>query len=86
MGSLDAVVLHTKNANTLNMSNTPTSKIEFQGYEIKPQYLRSDDSVRITINISQDQIENVQDILLRRLPNGMFKITIEPIIEELGRG
>ncbi len=57
-------------------------KIEFQGYNIQPQYLRSDRSVRITIDISQDQLENVQDILLKRLPDGIFEITIEPKVEE----
>jgi len=59
-----------------------TKKIVFKGYNIKPQFLRSDDSFRIQIDISQNEVENVQDIILRRLPEGIYKITIE--LEELG--
>lgn len=57
-------------------------KIEFKGYKIFYQPLRSDDSGRITIDISNDELENVQDILLKRLPDGMYRIEITPIIEE----
>ena len=56
--------------------------IKFKGYNVRPQYLRSDDSIRITIDISQDQIENVKDILLRKLPEGIYVIQIEPEVEE----
>ena len=52
--------------------------IKFTGYNIKPQYLRTDSSVRITIDISQDQLENVQDILLQRIPEGIYEIYISP--------
>lgn len=52
--------------------------IRFTGYNIKPQYLRTDSSVRITIDISQDQLENVQDILLQRIPEGAYDIYITP--------
>ena len=58
------------------------SKISFQGYNIQPQFLRTDKSVRITIDISQDQLDNVQDILLQKLPDGVFRIEIEPEVEE----
>ena len=58
-------------------------KIEFNGYNITPQYLRTDKSVRITIDISQDQLENVNDILLNKLTEGMYKVTIEPDVEEI---
>jgi len=57
--------------------------IRFKGYNIQPQFLRTDKSVRITIDISQNQLENVQDILLQKLPEGIYKITIEPeVVEE----
>ena len=57
-------------------------EIKFTGYNIQPQFLRSDKSFRITIDISKDQIENVQDIVLQRLPDGLYKITIQPEVEE----
>ena len=57
-------------------------KISFLGYNIQPVYLRTDKSVRITIDISQDQLDNVQDILLQKLPDGVFRIEIEPEVEE----
>lgn len=44
--------------------------------------MRTDDSIRITIDISQDQIESVSDILLRKLPEGIYKVVIEPIIDQ----
>lgn len=57
--------------------------IRFDGYNIQPQYLRADQSVRITIDLSQDQLENVKDILLKRLPDGVFEITIEPKVKQV---
>ena len=59
------------------------SPIEFTGYNIQPQFLRSDKSFRITIDISKDQIERVKDVILQKLPDGLYKITIRPeVIEE----
>lgn len=58
-------------------------KIQFKGYKISPQYLRSDESYRVTIDVSQDQLENIKDILLKRLPNGIYNIEITPDIEEI---
>jgi len=58
-------------------------KICFNGYNITPQYLRTDKSVRITIDISQDQLENVNDILLNKLTEGVYKVIIEPDVEEM---
>ena len=57
-------------------------KIIFKGYNIQPQFLRTDKSVRITIDISKDQIENVKDILLQKLPDGIYIIEIKPEVEE----
>ena len=60
------------------------NKIIFRGNSVRPQYMRSDDSVRITIDISEDQLPNVEDILCRRLPDKVnYIITIEPEVEEL---
>ena len=58
-------------------------KIEFVGYNIQPQYLRTDKSTRVLIDVSQDQLENIKDILLNKCSEGTFKITIEPEIEEI---
>ena len=57
--------------------------IKFIGFNICPQFLRSDKSFRITIDLSKDQIKNVEDILLQRLPEGInYKITIEPDVSD----
>ena len=56
-------------------------QIQFEGYNLFYQPLRSDESGRITIDIGQDQLEAVKDILLKKVPKGVFKITIEPLIE-----
>ena len=53
-------------------------EIKFEGYNIVPQFLKTDKSFRILIDISKDQIENVQDILLQRIPEGLYEITIKP--------
>ena len=58
-------------------------KICFTGYNLTPQYLRTDKSTRILIDVSNDQLENIQDILLGRWSDGSYRITIEPDIEEL---
>jgi len=52
--------------------------IKFEGYNIKPTFLRTDSSVRITIDISKDQLENVQDILLQRIPEGVYEVYLSP--------
>ena len=56
-------------------------EIRFSGYNIQPQFLRSDKSIRILIDISHDQLENVQDILLQKLPDGIYEVKISPKIE-----
>jgi hypothetical protein len=55
--------------------------MKFQGYNITHQVLRTDKSVRITIDISKDQLESVQDILLQKLPDGLYEVEIRPSIE-----
>jgi hypothetical protein len=59
-----------------------TMTIKFDGYDIQPQWLRTDKSVRVNIEVSKDQLEKIQDILLMRLPEGIYEITIEPKVEE----
>ena len=59
-----------------------SEEIKFIGYNIRPQFLRTDNSVRITIDISKDQVENVQDILLQRIPECLCEIVIKPKVEE----
>lgn len=58
-------------------------KIKFEGYSISPQYLRTDKSTRITIDVSDDQLDNIEDILMKRLAEGIYTITIEPKMEEI---
>ena len=57
-------------------------EINFEGYNIQPQFLRTDRSVRITIDISKDQLENVKDIVLQKIPDGVYEVIIKPKIEE----
>ena len=57
-------------------------EIKFLGYNILHTVLRTDKSVRITIDISRDQLENVKDILLQKLPDGVYRILITPEVEE----
>jgi len=54
--------------------------ITFNGYNPSIQFLRSDKSFRITIDVSKDQWENIKDIPL--LPEGVYEIDIKPIAEE----
>jgi len=57
--------------------------IKFDGYNIQPQYLRTDKSTRITIDVSDDQLKNIEDILMKRVEKeGIYEITIEPKVGE----
>ncbi len=52
--------------------------IKFLGNGIVPQFMKSDKSFRICIDISRDQIEAVQDIILQRIKEDKnYIITIE---------
>ncbi len=57
-----------------------SKEIKFDGYNIVLQFLRSDKSVRVLIDTSLDQYDKIKDI--PKLPEGIYKITIEPEIEE----
>ena len=56
--------------------------MEFKAYNIVPQFLKSDKSFRIIMDISKDQIENVKDIILQNIPEGVYKVSIEPELSE----
>ncbi len=55
-------------------------KIIFEGYNLMLQFLRSDKSIRVLIDVSLDQWDKVKDI--PKLPEGIYRIIIEPEIEE----
>ena len=55
-------------------------KIEFNGYNVSLQFLRTDKSVRVTIDTSLDQYQNIKNIPL--LPDGIYRITVEPEVKE----
>lgn len=57
-------------------------KIEFIGYNISPQFLRTDKSVRVTIDVSKDQLEQIKDITSLKLTDGVYTIIIESNIDE----
>lgn len=54
-------------------------EIKFNGYNLNLKYLKSDKSVRVEIETSQDQYNVVKEI--PNLPEGVYRITIEPVIE-----
>ena len=54
--------------------------IQFQGYNIIPKYLKTDKSWRIEIDVSQDQIDNIEEVI-KILPEGIYDIKITPIVE-----
>jgi len=61
------------------MENTPdNNKIEFDGYNISLQFLRTDKSVRVIIDTSLDQYDAIKDI--PKLPEGIYRIVIKPSI------
>lgn len=55
-------------------------KIQFIGYNVVPNTMRSDNSVRVEIDTSEDQRRNLRNILM--LPPGQkVRVTIEPVEE-----
>jgi hypothetical protein len=57
------------------------NEINFKGYNISLQFLRTDKSVRVTIDTSLDEYDNIKDI--PKLEDGVYKIKIEPEVEEI---
>lgn len=58
-------------------------KITFNGYNIHYKVYKTEGvGTDIVIEISDDQLDAVSDILLKKLPKGNYKITIEPNLEE----
>ena len=55
-------------------------EIKFKGYNLKLQYMSSDDSVRVKIDTSMDEYDDVSKIPL--LPKGLYEITIKTLVEE----
>lgn len=53
--------------------------IKFVAYNPSLKYLISDKSVRVSFETSQDQYNLVKEI--PNLPEGLYEITITPIIE-----
>ena len=51
--------------------------IQFNAYNLVHQFLKSDKSYRIIMDISNDQKENVKDIIMQNLPEGEYRIAIE---------
>ena len=66
-----------ESVNTLNTQST--IMIQFNAYNLVHQFLKSDKSYRIIMDISNDQKENVKDIIMQNLPEGEYRITIEPL-------
>ena len=56
-------------------------EIKFSGYNIVLKFLRTDKSVRVEIDTSSDEWDNIKEI--PKLPEGIYKITIEPEVEEV---
>ena len=53
--------------------------IKFNGYNLNLKYLKSDKSVRVEIETSQDQYNTVKEI--PNLPEGVYVVTITPLID-----
>lgn len=56
-----------------------TRKIEFTGYGIFLKQMRTDKGFRVEIDASQDEYKNLVEI--PTLPEGLYSIKIEPIVE-----
>lgn len=55
-------------------------KIQFVGYNVVPNTMRSDNSIRVEIDTSENQRRNLRDILVLP-PDQKVRVTIEPIEE-----
>ena len=54
-------------------------EIKFTAYNLNLKYLISDKSVRVMMETSKDQYNLVKEI--PNLPEGVYEVTIKPIIE-----
>lgn len=58
-------------------------EIKFIGYKIRHKTFESEVPDRIVIDISDNELENVRDIVMKKLPREtLYEVTIKPIIEE----
>ena len=55
-------------------------EIKFNGYNLTLQFLRTDKSVRVLIDTSMNEYDNIKEI--PKLPDGVYKIIIVPEAEE----
>ena len=55
-------------------------EIKFSGYNLTLQFLRTDKSVRVLIDTSMNEYDNIKEI--PKLPDGVYRIKIEPEVEE----
>lgn len=55
--------------------------LKFNGYNIQLQFLRTDKSVRVTIDTSLDQWDDIKEI--PKMAEGVYSIKIESIAEEI---
>ena len=53
--------------------------IRFVGYNIFLKQMRTDKGFRVEIDVSQDEYKNLVEI--PTLPEGLYKVTLEPIVE-----
>jgi len=55
-------------------------KIQFRGYNVVPNTMRSDNSVRVEIDTNEQQRKNLRNIFLLN-PDTQVRVTIEPLEE-----
>jgi len=55
--------------------------MKFKGYNLALKFLRSDKSVRVEIDTSLDEYDNIKEI--PKLPEGLYEVEITSIAEEI---
>jgi len=55
-------------------------KIQFKGYNVVPNTMRSDNSIRVEIDTSEKQRKKLRNIFLLK-PDQKVRVTIEPLKE-----
>jgi len=55
-------------------------KIQFRGYNVVPNTMRSDNSIRVEIDTSENQRKKLRNIFLLK-PDQQVRVTIEPLKE-----
>jgi len=57
--------------------------IKFQGYNIKVNTFRTETPSRVEIDVSDNELDNLIDILTKKLPDGIYDIQIDLSDKEL---